>query len=368
MGNLKFAVIGAGNGGQAFAGYIANKGYEVRLFDFFQETTDKIKEKGCIQLTGDIEEKGELAYVGNDMQEAIEGVDVIMVVNPSTYHHKIAITMAPYLKKEQYIFLSPASTFGSFAFKKSLESVGYTEKVTIAESNTLLFACRATEPGTVLIGGKKDRILVATFPACENDNFHRVISEVIPEVQMCETVLETGLDNTNPMVHPLPTIMNVNWVENGGKFKYYWEGIGPTMGAFIEDMDQERIEIGKALGMELGKNLFSLQQQYEIEYHAKGITLSEIVKDVAAYEDIYAAPTVRSRYIYEDIPTALLPLAELGELLGLKTEKMRFVIKMCELMLDEDLTTVESARNAESLGFSGLDRDGVIKYAKLGER
>ena len=191
---------------------------------------------------------------------------------------------------------------------------------------------------------------------------------MIPEVEICETVLETSLDNTNPMVHPLPTIMNVNWSESGDKYKYYWEGIGPTMGTYIEEMDNERLEIGKTLGLEIGKNLFPLKLQYEIEYDAHGENLSEIVKKVKAYEDIYAAGTARSRYIYEDIPTALLPLAELGELLGVKTERMRFVISLCEKMLGEDLTNMDSARTSEKLGLAGLDREGVLKYAKLGIR
>lgn len=231
-----FAIIGAGNGGQAFAGYLSAKGYEVRLFDFFDKTIDKIKAKGFIKLTGAIESTSTLEKISTDLEGVITGADMIMVVNPAIYHRKIAKECAKYLNKNQIIFLNPGSTFGAFAFKKALEDYGFKENITIAESNTLLFACRAVEYGVVSVGGKKDRILISAFPASDNYKVIDMLKDAIPEIQLVKNVLATSLDNTNPMVHPAPTIMNCSWIESGKKFLYYHEGIGNTASEFIEEI------------------------------------------------------------------------------------------------------------------------------------
>lgn len=361
-----FAIIGAGNGGQAFAGYLSAKGYEVRLFDFFDETIKKIKAKGCIKLTGAFESTSTIEKISTNLHDVIDGVDIIMVINPAIYHRKIAKECAKYLNKNQIVFLNPGSTFGAFAFKKALEDYGFTDNITIAESNTLLFACRATEPGVVSVGGKKDRILISAFPASDNNIVIDMLKDAIPEIQPVENVLATSLDNTNPMVHPGPTILNCSWIESGKKFLYYHEGIGSTVADFIEEMDKERLEIGKKIGLKIGENLFSLFMQYEAEYEVKKDRLVEVFKGVDAYKDIYSASDLKTRYIYEDIPMGLLPLVEVGELLNLPVRRMKLIIDMCEGILCENLTDGDNCRNLINLGLENMSGEDIIKYAETG--
>ncbi|MGN1143238.1 MAG: NAD/NADP octopine/nopaline dehydrogenase family protein [Anaerovoracaceae bacterium] len=363
----KIAIIGAGNGGQALAGYFGmNDDYEVRIFDYFQEPIDVISKQGYIDLEGAITGRGPVKLASTDMGEVVNGADLIMVVNPSIYHKKIATEMAKYIVDDQIIFLHPSSVFGAFAFKKALEDAGCDKRVTIGESNTLLFAARLVENGKAHIGGKKDRLLVSAFPACNRDKLYDIIRPVIKEMEECESVLETSFDSTNAMVHPLPTIMNASWEESGNKFKYYWDGIGETVGNYIEAMDKERVAIGEKLGLTLGKDLFDIYMEYDIEYNAHGENVSKLLKNVEAYKDIYAANTPRIRYIYEDIPTGMVPFVAMGELLGMPVEKMKLVITLCEAMLGEDLTNCEYSRNLEKLGLGGMTAEQIVEYAKTG--
>ncbi len=360
------AVIGAGNGGQAMAAYFAMAGNEVRIFDYFEEPIQAIREKGYIELIGAVEGKGEIALASNDIQSVMEDADLILIVNPAIYHSKIAKTCAPYIKPGQQIFLSPSSVFGAFAFKKALEDNGCHEKVTIAESHSLLFAARLVENGLVNIGGKKDRLLVATFPSCDGERLYDIIKPVIPETIVCDSVLVTSFESTNAMVHPFPTIMNASWEESGNKFRYYWDGIGKTTGDFIEALDAERVEIGKKLGLTLGEDLFDIYMEYKGDYDAEGEDVSSMLKNVYAYKEIYAANTPRSRYIYEDVPTGLVPFMAMGELLDVPVEKMKLVTKLCEEMLDEDFTHSEQSRNLENLGLGGMSAEQIVAYAKTG--
>lgn len=360
------AVIGAGNGGQAMAAYFAMAGWEVKIFDYFAESVEVIAQKGYIELNGAVEGKGYIALASTNMEQVVAEADLILIVNPAIYHNKIAKTMGPYIQENQIIFLNPSSVFGAFAFKKALEDSGCHKKVTIGESSSLLFAARLVENGVVHIGGKKNELLVAAFPASNKQYLYDLVRPVIPELKECDTVLETSFANTNAMVHPLPTMMNVSWAESGAKFRYYLDGIGKTVGDFIEALDQERVNVGEKLGLQLGKDLFDFYMEYDMTYNTTGNSVSEVLKSVDAYKDIYAANTARTRYIYEDIPTGMVPFTEIGELLGVSVDKMKLVTKLCEEMLDEDFTHSDQSRNLKNLGLEGMSADQIVAYAKTG--
>lgn len=365
----KLTVIGGGNGGQAMAGYFGmNDDYEVRIFDYFDATINALKEKGEIELVGAVQGKGKLAMATTDLEEALDGTDLIMVVTPALYHNKIATDVAPYVKDGTLILLSPSSVFGAFAFKKALEDAGNHADVVIGENNSLLFAARLVENGKVNIGGKKDVLMVAAFPSKDGDKLFDFIRPVMSEIEVFDTVLATSFDSTNAMVHPLPTMLNCNWSESGAKYKYYYDGIGPTCGRVIEQIDTERVEVGKKLGLELGKNLFDFYMEYEDQYRATGDDVSTVLKSVTAYNEIYASNEVRIRYILEDIPTGMVPFVAVGNLLGVPVKKMQLVIDLCEGMLDEDLTNCDSARNLDKLGLAGMSAEQIVEYSKTGTK
>ena len=46
------AIVGAGNGGQAFAGYLSLMGKSVRIFDVVPSTVEKLNEIGGVQIDG----------------------------------------------------------------------------------------------------------------------------------------------------------------------------------------------------------------------------------------------------------------------------------------------------------------------------
>ncbi len=52
MGNLRWAVIGGGNGGQSLSGHLALMGFSVMLYDIVQATIRAVQEKGGIALDG----------------------------------------------------------------------------------------------------------------------------------------------------------------------------------------------------------------------------------------------------------------------------------------------------------------------------
>ena len=52
---LKFAIIGAGAGGQSMAAILTDKGYTTRLYDIDKEKIHRLQELDTIKVTGVIE-------------------------------------------------------------------------------------------------------------------------------------------------------------------------------------------------------------------------------------------------------------------------------------------------------------------------
>ncbi len=366
----RIAILGAGNGGQAFAAYFKSHGHEVKLYDVVQKTVNIINEKGFIELTGSVEIKIDFTQASTDMGEVVEGAEIIIIVNPSTYHRKIAAELAKHLQRDQIIFINPGATFGSFAFKKALIDNGYKDDVIIAESNVLLFACRLQEIGKIFVGAKKDRILVASFPANKLDHIREFMRDLIPEIQFVKNVLATSIDNTNPTVHPMPAILNVGWIESGQTFSFMQQAVSPTLSIYMEKMDQERLAVGEKLGLVRNVDLFDLYKQYEAEYGVYDKkTLRDVFQACDAYTHIYGPTDLHTaRYIIEDVGMGLVPLVSVGELIGIDVSKSKLIVDVCEAVLDLDLSHGNLCRNVENLGLSRMTPEQIIHYAETGDK
>src|SRR5580765_4658960 len=90
VSHMIVTVIGSGNGGLATAFDFALHGHTVRLFDTpeFPDQVAEVAAAGGIHATGEIEGFAEIAYSGHDIELALEGAELIVLVGPaySTEH------------------------------------------------------------------------------------------------------------------------------------------------------------------------------------------------------------------------------------------------------------------------------------------
>ena len=357
---VKWAIIGGGNGGQAMAGHVALKGFDVKIYDVCEETCSIISDKGGIDVTGAVEGFGKVDMASTDMSKVLEGADIAVVVLPSLYHASIAKKCAPFLKDGQVVVLHPGASCGALEFKRVLEEEGCKADVAVAEANTLLYACRAATPGNAHIFGTKNFVTVAALPATENKKVLELLNSAFPEFIEAKNVIQTSLENLNAIMHPAPSILNVARIESGIDWQYYYDGFTPSIGGFVEEIDKERIEIGKVYGLDL----MPITDWYRKTYDAKGDTLSELVQSTRAYDGIKGQKTLKTRYLLEDVPNSLKAIASLGKKAGVSVEKMDLVVRLCEIMLEGDIST--EGRTVENLGIDKLSTEDIISYVELG--
>ena len=352
---MKVTVIGAGNGGLAIASHLALKGHAVYLYSIFKEELEPIIKKGGIELEG-VEEKGFaiLDKVTNDIRLAIDSADLIMIVTPANAHAKIARDCAPYLKDNQVVILNPGRTGGALEFDKVLTEEKITNRPIIGEAQTLIYACRKISSTKVVIYGVKKSLSVASFPAKNIERLIKVLNKAYPQFVSAINVLETSLNNIGAIFHPAPTILNSARIESGEKFDYYHEGITPVVATVLESIDRERLEVAKALKVEVQSAIDFLKESYGVEADS----LYQAIQNNTAYKGVKAPTAINVRYLTEDIPMSLVPIASIGHQLGVLTPNIDSIIKIGSTMLKTDFWKL--GRTAAKLGLCNLSSTEII--------
>jgi opine dehydrogenase len=355
-----FCVLGAGHGGLAMAGHLALMGFTVNLFNRTEERIWAIQQRGGIELEGEIEGFGQLNVVTHRVEEAIRDVDVLMVVVPATGHRYMAEVCAPYLKDGQIVVLNPGRTLGAIEFKQVLKEKGCTADAIISEAQTLIFASRATNPGQAKIFRIKNSVPLACIPAYRIPAVLKVIRTAYPQFVPGTNVFRTSFDNIGAVFHPTITILNSGWIEDKIDFEFYVQGASSSVCQILEKLDEERVSVAAALGI----NSITAREWLYRAYDVTGRNLSEAMMANAGYRGILAPNTLNVRYITEDVPMSLVPLASLGDMLGVATPTIKSVIHLACLIHGTDYW--KEGRTVEKLGIAGLSvRD--LRLLALGE-
>lgn len=352
---MKIAVIGAGNGGQAIAGYLASVGHEVNLFDRNKAKVIGLDLLGnSIVLEGVMHCRGVLRLVTDQLALAIRNVDLIMVVTTATAHRFLAKEMSTLLEDGQVVVLNPGRTGGAMEFRKVLNECGCKTRVFIAEAQTLVYACRSPKLGFVNIIGVKDKVLLAALPSSDTEYVLQVLSELYDCFVAAESVLTTGFENIGAVFHPGIVLFNAASIERGNVF-YFYRDMTPRIAAFVEALDNERLSVARAYGV----NAISAKDWVAYAYNGvKGSSLCERMRNNPAYNDIEAPSQIDCRQITEDIPTGLIPLSEFGKLAGIDTPLSDSITTTCSELLGIDFW--KEGRSLTNMGLVGKTVAEVI--------
>lgn len=345
----RFCVLGAGPGGMAMAGHLALMGRKVNLFTRNPDRLSPVIARGGIDVTGEVHGLAKLDVVTTDPEKAIEHAEVLMIVVPATAHRNIAQIIGPYVRDGQIILLNPGRTGGALEFAQVLQTVNPGVRPYLAEAQTLLYASRLTNPGQVHIFGIKNSVALAALPAYQTADILPIIRTALPQFVPGDNVLKTGLDNIGAVFHPTITLLNSARIEDtNGDFQFYLEGVTPAVASILEAIDQERVAVAAALGIRAN----TAREWLYLAYNAAGKTLIEAMRANPGYRGINAASTVHHRYISEDVPASLVPIASIGEMLGVRTPAMKSVIYLASIMHGVDYWT--NGRTVDKLGIAGM--------------
>jgi len=357
---MQIAVLGAGAGGTAVAFDCASHGHDVRIFDFdqFPDNIAKMAKQGGINAEGDISGMGPIAYSGHDIDEALQEAELIYVVGPAYSTEPFGEAVAGKLIAGQTVIVSPSSCGGALAFKRAAGLALNDESIRVAETSTLHYAVRLTEPGRIRVFLKlKAGNLLAALPGGHTGDILKLIADVYPSMEPAESVLQTSLQNANPIIHPAVTLSNAARIEmTGGDFLFYEEGVSDSVGRLIEALDKERIAIGKELGISiLPDPEIGMRQGYMLEAN-----YGSGYRKAPGFRGIAAQPQLDHRYLNEDVGYGLVFMSKLGQQIGVATLGIDAVINLASIVMARDYRA-EALRTPESLGIGERSAEELAK-------
>ncbi len=357
---MKIAVLGSGNGGCAVAFDFAQHGHSVNLFDFetFPDQIQRVREAGGITAEGQLDGFAAIDYAGHDIGAALSGVKLIIAVGPAYSTRPFAAACKKHLRQGQMVLICPGSCAGSVEFKIGAGLALGDSDILVAETSTLPYAVRMVGPARIRIFLKlKGGLLVAAVPASDTNKVLEAVCDVYPAMSAARNILQTSLQNGNPVIHPSVSLLNAALIERSqGDFYFYEEGVTPAVGRLLAGIDEERIAIGRRLGLEI----LAEPEIGVIQGYMREATYDQGYAEAPGFQGIKAQSQLDHRYIEEDVGYGLVFWQRLGEQIGVETPNIAAVIQLASTLMERDYLS-EAPRTMESLGLAGLAPDELAQ-------
>ncbi|HOU13121.1 MAG TPA: NAD/NADP octopine/nopaline dehydrogenase family protein [Anaerolineae bacterium] len=361
----RVAVLGAGHGGKAMAAEMASRGFQVTLYNRTYARIEGVDMRGAIELQTEDGRNvvAPLHKITADMGEALQDVELVMVVVPASGHRDIALSAAPYLNSAHVVVLHPGRTGGALEFMQALVEGGCNCKPIICEAETFLFAARSNGPAEARIFRTKFSVPVAAFPATRTQEGLALLTQVYPQFVSAKNVLYTSLNNMGAIFHPALTLLSAGWIEaRQGDFEFYMDGVTPATSRVLAALDRERVTVASAVGIRAQ----TAEEWLERAYGAVGGNLYEAMHANPGYGGIKAPNRIQHRYIFEDVPCSLVPIALIGQQYGVDTTCIRSIINLGNIVHGTDYW--RTGRTLERLGIKGISVSELHHYVETGER
>lgn len=327
-------IMGAGHQGISMAAHLALSKVKVNLWNRSEETIKSIISENKIYCKGVVEGTAEINKTSTQLSEVIS--DLVFVTTPSTAHKEIAKEIAPFVHKRMVVLLNPGRCFGAIEFAEELKRSGVINMPYIGETQSIVYTCRKSDNNHAVIFAFKKNVSLAVLGGTPSfDYVYKKIPDCLRAYfQKAKSVAETSLNNVGMILHCAPVLMNIGWIESDKvDFKYYYDGISPSIANFLEKMDRERIAVAQKVGVRAESVKDWLKRTYGVE----GNTLYECLRNNESYREIDAPKSLTTRYIFEDIPNGLVSVEYLGTFYeDVSTPAISLIINLANEILNCD--------------------------------
>lgn len=345
-------VIGAGLGGVALVANMGLQGYRMRLHDINGARLAALKARGGVDVEGTVQGFAPLELVTTDLEAAIDGAGVVIVVTGSTRHAEVARDLARHLRDGQTILLIQGGTGGSLIVRRELRSAGCRAQVDVAEMDNYPYSLGWPEPTRMRMTITKRFLQIASLPSSRIDAVLGRLGRAFPQAVAAPSVLYTGLNNMNAMLHVGNMVANIGRLESGGTFRFYSEGYTPSVVRLLEAADAERLAVAKAYGVSVPGVHEWLTKTYGFQEPTLADTFRRLTTDPAGpYQWTGTPPSMDHKYVTEDVPCGLVAMAGLGRAASVVTPVISGLVALASAMTGRDF--VAEGRTLERLGLAG---------------
>src|SRR5580700_10359523 len=367
MTETTVAIVGAGIGGIYLAAELGLLGCRLRLHDRDDSRLADIRARGGIDVEGERAGFAAIERVTADVAEAVEGAEVIVIVTGGNFQEGAATALAPLLRDEQIILLIQGNTGGALVVRRALDRAGCVARVDIAEMDNYPYSCWRLGPARIRPIVKKRWLQIATFPGNRIASVFPRLSPLFPAAVAAANPIHTGFTNANAMLHVANCVANAGKIDRGEAYKFYAEGVTPAVARLYQAINAERVMVAAALGATVP----GLEDWFERVYGVRGASIDETCRLLTTNSDgpYQATGTPQSwthKYIAEDVPTGLMPMAALGRAAGVATPAIDGVIRLAAILAGNEFAA--KSRTLDRLGLAGMDTAQIQRTLEDGFR
>lgn len=350
---MKISIIGAGNGGCAFAARLAQLDIPVLLYadENHAKNITAIREQGGLYSEGVIEGLHRGIETTTDLSHAIFKADLILVAIPSFAQDVIFDKMINYIEDRQTIIFLPGN-FSSFVFSSKMKTNLIKHKINLIECTTFPIGSRVNRIGCVTIYAYKQKISLGTHFSTIPSSIISLIEKIFPNsIEWCCNTLEIGMTCLNGVVHPATAVLNSGWIETtSGNFYFYKEGMSQSVCNVLEGIDKERIHIASLLNLKLQPFSKVIDEFYGI----KCTSIHEFASNSPIHNSVKVCPeNLFHRYLTEDVPYILVPWYEIGRLCSYEPTVIGSIINLASTLNQKDY--LKEGRNARKMGLDNYE-------------
>lgn len=192
------------------------------------------------------------------------------VIETGSIYDSVVKNVIEFIKDGQIVVFFPAC-FAEIHFLKDIQERNI--DITVCEAVSFIYVCELKGKDSLNIQCKKSNMKIAVRPSCKTKEIINMLNQYFEVMVPAQNLLETSMDNMNITLHLLPILLNITAVENDvSTFYHYTGGVSPTIGRLMKKIDNERLQIGEAFGLDVtsaydqliefygDRNLHSLEQ------------------------------------------------------------------------------------------------------------
>ncbi len=307
---MRVAILGAGGIALGTAAVLAQAGHRAVLWSPSGrgtapfETGANLSATGAVTLTTPVD-------TAADVAGAVAGVDAVVVALPGNAHRMVMDVLAPVLVPGQTVILSAQLSLGALYLSRLLTQHGRCNPI-VAWSTTVPTA-RVIGPTAVAVSSVRGAVDLATVPAEAAPAAQALCTALFgPRFRPCADGLAIALSNLNPPVHMANALANLTRMERGETW-FNYDGMTPAVGRLIEALDRERLAVAAGFGL----SVRTVHDHFHLSAGVPRGPIAEMAAEIHRRRGGPPGPTsLESRFITEDVPFGLVPIAALGRSAG----------------------------------------------------
>ncbi len=349
---MKITVLGSGHGGFAMASDLSVDGYDVVLSSVYPHNLKllKFQRAGKIKIEGMFEKYDRplwinTGYIEEDTVKAIKRADIIFINTPAFAQEVYEQMIGEYGHKGQ-IIVFPCGGFSAVNCKNYFKSINRENDFYICETGSFIYTTKLKGEDTILIKSMKSKVMFACADSEKTDYALGIATQIYPQFYKAENVWQTSFSNPSSVLHTVTTLLNMSRIEQLGSYPNSFYDITPSVARIMEKVDRERCEIAS----KFFKNVMNVSEIMCSLYSLNYDNIYDTIKNISAFKIQYAPGSMQHRYVSEDVPYSMVPIATIGKKLGISTVNMDSVINIACMANDVDYWS--EGRNADKIGFS----------------